>query len=726
MGKKQPLSFGALYAGSVRKRVLLASTLMVVPFVQSMAATENSMTVTASSEESVTAAQNSIVAKESAAGTKTATPLRKTPQAVSVITRKQLDDQAAPSVADSLAYTSGVISNYRGSSNRNDEVISRGFRYAPKFLDGLSYGLSGAGATTGQVDPWFLERVEIVHGPASVLYGQVNPGGLIAMTSKRPTAESIHKVQFSTGNQHLAEAAFDFGGALNDDYTLFYRLNGLASTQHQAVKNNKQQRMAIAPAITWLPNEDTSITLLTSYSNEPKAGFRNFLPYVGTVVPGDGQYIPYDFDVSDPSYNKAKREQTSIGYIFEHNFNDALSFQQNLRYTSIKEEFKYLVYSTGVSGTNTTLSRRPQHDINKTNELGIDNQFKALFDTGAVKHTVLTGLDYKWSDREAFTSRDDGAQYNLDWANPTSVHVDESTFYVTTNERKKLDQAGIYLQDQLEWDRWNLLLSGRHDWAEVRTHDRTDDSHVQQNDNKFTGRAGLLYAFDNGISPYISYSTSFEPTLGTGGAGNEPLKPTTGEQTEVGIKYQPVGSETSVTVSAFHLNQKNLTTYNQTLNYSEQIGKVRTEGVETELRSQLTPEINVMAAYTYLDSVTKVGSVTQTGHTPASIPRHAASAWGSYSFKDGVLNGLTLGTGVRYTGATWGDSVGELRVPHYTLYDAMAKYELGAASSTLKGTTVQLNVNNLTDKHYVASCSNTSACFYGTGRTIVGSVSYSW
>lgn len=725
MGKKQPLSFGALYAGSVRKRVLLASTLMVVPFVQSMAATESSMTVTASSEESVTAAQNSIVAKESAAGTKTATPLRKTPQAISVITRKQLDDQAAQSVADALGYTSGVVNNYRGSSNRNDEVISRGFRYAPKFLDGLSYGISGQGGAAGQIDPWLLERVEMVHGPASVLYGQVNPGGIIAMTSKRPTAESIHKVQFSSGNQHLAEAAFDFGGALNDDYTLFYRLNGVASTRHEAVKDNKQQRMAIAPALTWLPNEDTSITLLTSYSNEPKAGFRNFLPYIGTVVPGNGQYIPYDFNVSDASYNQAKREQTSIGYIFEHSFNDALSFQQNLRYTNMHESYKYLVYTWNES--NTVIGRRPQHDKIETDELGIDNQFKALFATGAVKHTLLTGLDYKWSDKDSKLWRDSGSQYNLDWTNPTRVSVDESTFSLVTDDHKKLHQVGVYLQDQLEWNQWNLLLSGRHDWSEVRTLDRTSDTETQVNDNKFTGRAGLLYAFDNGISPYISYSTSFEPVLDSGKPGGDPLKPTTGEQAEVGVKFQPVGSETSLTVSAFHLNQKNISAYNSTLGYYEQIGRVRTKGLETEIRSQLTPEINVMATYTYMDSETKESTTAaQVGNTPSSIPRHAASAWGSYSFLDGVLNGITVGTGVRYTGMTWADSTGTNTVPKYTLYDVMAKYDLGAASSALKGTTVQLNVNNLTDKHYVASCSNTSACFYGTGRTIVGSVSYSW
>ena len=703
----------------------LASILLVAPAAFSVAA-EETLTVNADTRESVTSPLQGYVAKESAAGTKTSTPLRKTPQSISVITREQMDDQAAASVADALSYSSGVLTNYRGNSNRNDEIIARGFRYAPKFLDGLSYGLSGQAGAAGQIDPWLLERVEMIHGPASVLYGQVNPGGIVAMTSKRPTAQSIHKVQLSTGNQHLGEAAFDFGGKLNDDNTLFYRLNGIASTKHEFVKDNKQQRMAIAPAMTWLPNADTSFTLLTMYQNEPKAGYRNFLPASGTLKESSAGYIPYDFNVSDPSFNEAKREQTSIGYIFEHNLNDNLSFTQNLRYSNMDESYKYLVYTFDADNDH-SINRRPQHDKIKSKELGLDNQLKATFETGNIAHTVLGGLDYKWSDVDNKLWRDSGDQYILDWANPTRISINESDLTLTTSTRKKLDQVGVYLQDQLEWNQWNLLLSGRHDWSEVRTQDRTDNSQTQQNDNKFTGRAGLLYAFDNGISPYVSYSTSFEPNLNSGAPGTDPFKPTTGEQTEVGVKYQPVGWDAVFTVSAFDITQKNITAYNSVTGYNEQIGKVRSKGIETEAHAQITPEIKLLAAYTYTDAVTKESSITERiGHSPSSIPRHAASAWGSYTFLDGVLSGFTLGTGVRYTGTAPADEIGVDKVPHYTLYDAMAKYELGEAANSLRGTTLQLNVNNIADKHYVASCSNESACFYGSGRSIVASVSYSW
>lgn len=721
--KKQAIPGSAVHTDKHTLRLILASTLLMVPAVQ---AAEDTLTVTAETQDSVTAPTKGIVAKESASGTKTATPLRKTPQTISVVTREQMNDQQPASVADALGYSSGVVTNYRGNSNRNDEVISRGFRYAPKLLDGLHYGLSSENGGAGQLDPWLLERVEMVHGPAGVLYGQVSPGGLLMMTSKRPTAESIHEVKLSTGNRHYGEAAFDFGGKLNDDNTLFYRLNGIANTKSEFVKNSKQQRMAIAPAITWLPNEDTSFTLLTSYQNDPKAGSRNFLPRSGTLyATPEGFTVPYDLNVSDSDFAKSKREQTSIGYSLDHSFNEAVSFTQNLRYSHRNEDYKYLVY--GYDYSDHVMTRMPQHEETQTNEFNVDNQLKGLFETGDVSHTVLGGLDYRYSHIDLKLSRAYGTQYNLDWTNPGRIDIDENDLALATSTLKTLNQYGVYLQDQMAWNNWNLVLSGREDWSQVRTQDRLANTDVTYNDSAFTGRAGLLYAFDNGVSPYISYSTSFEPVLAQPAPGSDPLKPTTGAQTEVGMKFQPVGSNTMMTVSWFDINQKNVLSSIDGTRYYNQIGKVNSQGIETEIHAQPTPEIKLIAAYTYTDATTKESdTAAEVGHSPAAIPRHAASAWGSYSFLDGALDGLTVGTGVRYVGKAGGDNTGEYYVPHYTLYDAMVKYELGQAVPALKGTSLQFNVQNLTDEHYVASCSNAYACFYGSGRTFVASVDYRW
>lgn len=687
---------------------------------------EETITVTQGVSEEPTAPVKGIVATKTLSATKTSAEIVKTPQSVSVITRDQMKMQDVTSVSQALRYSAGVFTEYRGSSNRNDEVFVRGFSYVPKFLDGLSFGAT-ASSQTGAIDPWLLERVELVRGPASVLFGQVNPGGLISMTSKRPTTESIHNVQFRTGNNDLAEGAFDFGGKLSDDGRVLYRVNGIARTQHNQVDDYKETRMAIAPAITWYPNDQTRFTLLSSYQKDPDAGYRNFLPAYGTLKSANGKYIPRDFNVSDPDYDQSWREQTMIGYELEHQFADNLTFRQNARYATIKQKYRYLVYANSAADS-TVLTRRAQHEERTTNEFGLDNQLEYLVNTGNVSHTLLGGVDYKSSKDKQLLERGSGSQYDLDWTNPVyGVNVDESTFSTATDEQQNLDQMGLYLQDQISWNNWEWLVSGRYDWSEVRTNDFTDNSVTQQNDSKFTWRTGLLYAFDFGLSPYISYSTSFEPNLQTNRApGVGPFKPTTGEQTEIGLKYQPVDT-TLMTLALYDLTQDNVATYNSTEGWFENAGKVRSKGVEAEIHSTLMDNINLIGSYTYTDAKTRSTTVAGTeGKTPARIPTHMATAFASYTIPGGALKSLTAGVGMRYIGTSYGDAKNTFKVPSVDLYDAMVSYDLGEMNSSLKGASVQFNVNNVADTKYVASCASDTACFYGIGRTVTATVNYRW
>ncbi|MGK9175700.1 TonB-dependent siderophore receptor [Yokenella regensburgei] len=688
---------------------------------------EETLIVSAKAVEEPTAPVKGIVATKTLSATKTSADLVKTPQSVSVITRDQMKALDATSVSQALRYTAGTFTEYRGASNRNDEVFVRGFSYVPKFLDGLSFGAT-ASSQTGTVDPWLLERVELVRGPASVLFGQVNPGGLISMTSKRPTSESLHNVQFRTGNNKLGEGAFDFGGKLSDDGRVLYRLNGIARTQDNQISDYKETRMAIAPAITWYPNDQTRFTLLTSYQKDPDAGYRNFLPYYGTVVSANGNYLPWNMNVSDPDYDQSWREQTMIGYEVEHQLNDIFTFRQNARYATIKQKYRYLVYANSAPES-TVLTRRAQHEARTTNEFGLDNQLEAQFVTAAVGHTVLGGLDYKQSKDKQLLQRGSGTQYDFDWTKPTyGVSVDESTFATLTDEQQNLDQMGVYLQDQMSWNNWELLLSGRYDWSEVRSTDFTaSDALTQQNDSKFTWRTGLLYAFDSGLSPYISYSTSFEPNLQTNRApGVAPFKPTTGKQTEAGLKYQPVDN-TLMSVAAWDLRQTNVPTYNSAEGWFENAGEIRSKGVEAEVHSTLWESWNIIASYTYTDAeVTSTTVAGVKGKTPQRVPAHMASAFTSYTLPSGPLKSLTAGVGMRYIGTSYGDAKNTFKVASVDLYDVMLGYSLGELNDNLKGASVQFNVNNLANTKYVASCASDTACFYGVGRTLTATVNYAW
>lgn len=699
---------------------------LAVATLAGQALAEETLVVTASSSEDPTAPVKGIVATKTLSATKTAAGLVKTPQSVSVITRDQMAALDVTSVSQALRYSAGVFTEYRGSSNRNDEVFVRGFSYVPKYLDGLSYGAT-ASSQTGTMDPWLLERVELVRGPASVLFGQVNPGGLISMTSKRPTSQPVHEIQFRTGNDNLAEGAFDLGGPLSDDGHLLYRLNGIARSQNSQVEDYKETRVAIAPALTWYPNDATRFTLLTSYQKDPDAGYRNFLPRYGTVNNVDGSYIPRDFNVSDPSYNQSWREQTLIGYEFEHQLNDMLTLRQNARYGTIKQKYRYLVYSSSEANSS-VLSRRAQHEERQTDEFGIDNQLEAQFATGQLAHTVLSGLDYKTSKDKQYLGRAGGSQYDLDWRAPVyGVKVDESTFRTASDEQQNLDQVGLYLQDQLSLENWELLLSGRYDWAEVRTTDFTDSSRSQKNDSKFTWRTGLLYAFDFDLSPYISYSTSFEPNLQTNRApGVAPFDPSEGKQLEVGVKYQPTPTAL-MTLAMYNLTQSNVATWNSAAGWYENSGKVRSKGVEAEAHATFFDNLNLIASYTWTDAETVNTTVAGTeGKTPARIPTHMASAFTSYTLPNGALKSLTAGVGVRYIGTSYGDAKNTFKVPAVDLYDAMVSYELGELSSSLKGAKAQFNINNIADTKYVASCAGDSACFYGVGRTVTMTVNYAW
>ena len=699
---------------------------LAVATLAGQALAEETLVVTASSSEDPTAPVKGIVATKTLSATKTAAGLVKTPQSVSVITRDQMAALDVTSVSQALRYSAGVFTEYRGSSNRNDEVFVRGFSYVPKYLDGLSYGAT-ASSQTGTMDPWLLERVELVRGPASVLFGQVNPGGLISMPSKRPTSQPVHEIQFRTGNDNLAEGAFDLGGPLSDDGHLLYRLNGIARSQNSQVEDYKETRVAIAPALTWYPNDATRFTLLTSYQKDPDAGYRNFLPRYGTVNNVDGSYIPRDFNVSDPSYNQSWREQTLIGYEFEHQLNDMLTLRQNARYGTIKQKYRYLVYSSSEANSS-VLSRRAQHEERQTDEFGIDNQLEAQFATGQLAHTVLSGLDYKTSKDKQYLGRAGGSQYDLDWRAPVyGVKVDESTFRTASDEQQNLDQVGLYLQDQLSLENWELLLSGRYDWAEVRTTDFTDSSRSQKNDSKFTWRTGLLYAFDFGLSPYISYSTSFEPNLQTNRApGVAPFDPSEGKQLEVGVKYQPTPTAL-MTLAMYNLTQSNVATWNSAAGWYENSGKVRSKGVEAEAHATFFDNLNLIASYTWTDAETVNTTVAGTeGKTPARIPTHMASAFTSYTLPNGALKSLTAGVGVRYIGTSYGDAKNTFKVPAVDLYDAMVSYELGELSSSLKGAKAQFNINNIADTKYVASCAGDSACFYGVGRTVTMTVNYAW
>lgn len=739
---------------SLRKIAVVVATAVSGMSVYAQAAVEpkeDAITVTAAPapQESAWGPAATIAARQSATGTKTDTPIQKVPQSISVVTAEEMALHQPKSVKEALSYTPGVAVGTRGASNTYDYLIIRGFaadgQSQNNYLNGLK--LQGNFYNDAVIDPYMLERAEIMRGPVSVLYGKSSPGGLLNMVSKRPTTEPLKEVQFKAGTDSLFQTGFDFSDALDDDGVYSYRLTGLARSANAQQKGSEEQRYAIAPAFTWRPDDKTNFTFLSYFQNEPETGYYGWLPKEGTVEPlPNGKRLPTDFNEGAKN-NTYSRNEKMIGYSFDHEFNDTFTVRQNLRFAQNKVSQKS-VYGYGMcsdplytkdqealkaspclsipqSQWGHTLTRQYVIDNEKLENFSVDTQLQSKFATGSVDHTLLTGVDFmrmrndidSWFGYAGSVAPSD--IYNLDRSDfDFGAHPNPSGPYRVLLKQK---QTGLYVQDQAQWDKVLVTLGGRYDWADQSSFNRDYGNKSERDDKEFTWRGGVNYLFDNGVTPYFSYSESFEPASQTD-ANGDLFAPSKGKQYEVGVKYVPEDRPIVVTGALYQLTKTNnlMADPNGSL-FSVEGGEIRARGVELEAKAALSASVNVVGSYTYTDAEYTTDT-TYKGNTPAQVPKHMASLWADYTFFDGPLSGLTLGTGGRYTGSSYGDPANSFKVGSYTVVDALVRYDLARVG--MAGSNVALHVNNLFDREYVASCFNTYGCFWGAERQVVATATF--
>lgn len=688
-------------------------------------------TINVVGDRSATGPIDGYIASSSATGTKTHTPLIQAPQSISVVTRDQVEAQGAQSVVQALRYTSGLAAEVRGSSARYDIPYIRGFGSPTdpvQFLDGMRL-LRGGGYAFPQMDPYGIERIEFLKGPSSVLYGGSVPGGLINLVSRRPTATPQGEIQLLYGSHDRMQAAFDLSGPVRSgDPTLLYRITGLVRQANTQVVNTREERVFVAPSFTWAPTTDTRLTVLGSYTYDPQGGYYGVLPTVGSLWPSPAGRIPRSFNDGDRTFSSFERRQAMIGYQFEHRFNDVWTVRHNLRYLDLTTVTRD-VTTNGLLADGHTIPRYALGQNESIRGLTSDFQVQAKFDTGALRHTALFGFDYVASDWRQI--RTYGNAPSIDYLNPVYGIATNLNLSQITNQRQQLRQAGFYLQDQISFDRWTLVLSGRRDFVDMTTDNYLNNGRQRQRDDATSGRVGLIYNFDAGIAPYASYSTSFLPVSGTDAAGNA-FRPTTASQYEVGVKYQPVGSNALFTLAYFDITQRNVVTaLNPIIRY--QTGEQRSRGLEFEARVAVTEAFSVIGAFTYTKAQVTRGLGADVGDYPVGVPDYTASLWGDYAFGPGALHGLRVGGGVRYVGNTVGGyapnafvaSPTRLDVPGYALFDLAISYDFGKVNPSLKGLTAKLNVTNLFDRTYVTCLAN-NFCNYGFGRSAHAALTYRW
>ncbi|NUW64503.1 ferrichrome porin FhuA [Cronobacter sakazakii] len=690
---------------------------------------EETITVSAAAaQESAWGPAPTIAAKRSATATKTDTPIEKTPQSVSVVTREEMDTRQPTTVKEALSYSPSVFST-RGSSSTYDVVTIRGFTTSTtvntnQYLDGMK--LQGNNYSEISMDPYFLERVELMRGPTSVLYGNSNPGGIVSMVSKRPTTEPLREVQFKMGSHNLWQTGFDFSDAIDDAGVWSYRLTGLGRSQNAQQEMAKSSRYAIAPSFSWRPDNNTDFTFLSNFQSDPYAGFYGWLPRSGTIVPyydanGKAHKLPTDFNEGEEN-NKMSRRQQMVGYSFSHAFDDTFTLRQNLRYTREHTLYRSVYGNAFVAPS--TINRAYVRSDEDMNAFSVDTQLQSDFATGAVDHKLLTGVDYSRMRNDI--NADYGTASPLNMLDPQygNSDINVNFLYDVINRQ---EQTGLYVQDQAEWNKWVMTLGGRYDFAKTSTYTRSSGALAEINDQQFTWRGGINYLFDNGVSPYFSYSESFEPVSGST-LGRKPFEPSRGKQYEAGVKYVPKDMPVVLTAAVYQLTKdKNLTADPANNSFSVQGGEIRSRGIELEAKAAVSANVNVTASYSFTDAKYTHDTLFE-DKRPAEVPRNMASLWADYTFHDTALSGLTVGAGGRYVGNTvsyyaYGDKQNQpFNVASYTVADAMVKYDL--ARLGLPGSSVALNVNNLFDREYVSSCYKDYACYWGAERQVTATATF--
>lgn len=661
------------------------------------------------------------VATRSSSGTKTNTPIMATPQAIAVVGAEQIRDQKPGKLDEIVRYSPGIHGETFGADTRNDWFLIRGFKSDDNglFLDGLQ--LFYTSYASWKLQPFNLERVEILRGPSAVLYGGSSPGGIVNAISKLPPAEPIRYVEVGVNNFGNSYLSFDFGGPVataTEPGKLFYRMVGQIKNGGTQVDFTPDNNYFIAPSFTWRPDADTSFTLMASASKNETRGI-NFLPYVGTVVDAPWGRIPTSRFTSDPSVDTFQREQEMIGYQFERNLSDSVTVRQNARFAHVDVTYSTLFglgYATTAAAANLARGNFLTHGI--ANQANLDSQVEYRFATGPLQHTTLFGVDlkhYTIDDWQGF-----GGATSINLLNPVYTPTARFDGAPYQNAALTQKQVGAYAQDQIRLDRLTLVLSGRNDWV-----DTFNDNHIGaslgRNDSAFSGRAGLIYNFDVGLAPYVSYATSFNPIIGTNFTLNQLYLPETGRQAEVGLKYQPLGFNGHFGVALFDLKRKNvLTTDPNNALRSVQTGEVTSRGIELEAVANPLPGLKLLASHTVYDIFVSADlNAALIDKVPTNTPRQLTSGWADYTIQSGALTGLGFGGGVRYVGSSFADNANTLAVPAYVLGDAAIHYEW-------QNWRWALNVSNLTDKIFVGSCSSPTACFYGDRRRITASVAYKW
>lgn len=675
---------------------------------------ETTMVVTAAGEGSELPAWTN-------SATKSAVAESKTPQVINTISEKEIVQRHANSVNEILRYAPGVSTEVRGSTSYMSEYKIRGFTVDNEFYNGLQLPYNVNGNTKARIDPLLIESVDILKGPASVLYGNGSPGGLVNIQGKKPQTGQRTEVGFNTGTRNLKEGYLDSTGRILDsDWS--YRLLGKAREGDDQPHTTRYEDYLVAPSVTWQPDNKTRLTIDALAQNTPSLTPSNPLPlsYLRSSYAGRR-------DFAGDKWSGFEQRQWMVGYSFEHAFDSGWGIAQKARYFDI-DTHQRSVYSTGNAGNANVyeLNRFAYTTDEDLHSFNIDNQATKTFVFGDWQHHLLAGFDYQKLNSH-YNYRYASTTPGMDMLHPDYSQVNNPGLGLYTAQKNRLsyNQKGYYLQDQIEYGGLNVLASIRYDEYQSATTDYLNDQQKEWiSQDRVTKRLGALYAFENGLSPFISYSEGFLPVSPRGNLTAQDVKPTTSKQLEGGVKYLLADYATTLTASVFNIRQKNVVSADPSWNY-RQTGEIESEGAELSVVSRPTDNLNLIANYAYTHAINTEDETYQ-GKRPTQIPENAFNLWGDYTFDNTMLNGVTVGAGVRYTGPMEiSPANDEGKLGGTTQYDMAVSYDMSAIDTSLVGLTLKASAQNLTNKETL-SCYDSTNCWIGRDRTVQVGASYTF
>ena len=673
--------------------------------------TLDTITLTATTDASVQA--EGFVSDYAQAATKSDTPVSETQQSVSVVTTEQIEQQGADSLGEALSYSTGVLGQPFGADPRFNSPTIRGFTSEnAQYVNGLRQGrLFGAQA----YEIYGMQQIEVVRGPSSSLYGSGSPAGVINQVQKRAQAGDFAEAGAGFDDNGSGQLFFDVNRS--PDEVLSWRLTGIARDDQTQIDELTNERGYLGAAMRLNTDGATTIDLLASYTKDSPISPVG-VPY-GLTSLGDSIFRGDDEDLRDiytgePGFDDSDRRMWNVGVEISHELDNGWRLSQGFRYEKFDWDYTGTSVAFGqVVNPDGTFNRTTIDQSEDSETISLDTRLSGELATGQATHRLLVGLDVQKYDATDFTIF--GTAPPFDLRNPT-YDPDAVTLDGFRGGRDvTFKQIGLYVQDEVEWGNWRGTFGLRHDWAEQDGVAYGADSSFD--DSQTTGRLGLSYAMDNGLMPYVSYSTSFEPLPGSDIAGNA-LEPTEGKQWEAGVKYSPSAFEGLITAAVYDLRQTNLTRPvsevidGETRSGLRQIGEVKSRGVELSALASLGDAWDVEANYAYNDTEQLEG--VNEGDALPNAPRHLANLWVTRDFG----NGIRAGGGIRHIGDRFGDEANELELDSVTLVDLGATWERERIEASM-------NLSNLTDEAYVASCSS-FGCFYGEGRTFSAKVAYKW